>query len=160
MEPQTQSTNQSVPSEMQQSTRVTQPTQKLPWPFWSLLGVTILFGPVAAFLVSWKNIERLGQIDKSKEFFKKGGVICALMVLTFLSLYPEIVSSDILKYFGQSMGIIFPVWFQYGLLPKLPDYDNKSTKVDLALLGWGVLGMVITIVAAIVVSIVMSMIIG
>lgn len=144
----------------QQTSQPTQNTEKLPWPTWSLWLIAILFGPVGGFLVTWKNVERFGQTEEANRFFKKGGIICLIAVLAYMIIYPTFIQADVLKYLAQAIGLMYPVWFQFQFLKTFPAPTSVKTKVDLALFGWGVLGMIIVVVAAFLVDYVLGMLLG
>ncbi len=153
-------TNTPVPQQSLQNPEPIQSVQRPPWPIWSLWLIAILFGPVAGFLVTWKNIERFDQTEEAKRFFKKGGIICLVSVFAYMIIYPTFIQADAIKYLAQAIGLMYPVWFQFQFLKTFPASANTKTKVDLPLFGWGILGIVIVIVAAFIVEFLFGMFLG
>jgi len=133
----------------------TKPNTKSVWPFWAILGVSILTSSGAAFLITWQSLKRIGEEKAAKKFFLIGGFSVILIQLIVVLL----LSSTSLEPAGNILWLVgtgFPWWFKVKYLDKWQSQSDNKTSFSLDIMGWMVLGILLTIVISVLFSLVID----
>lgn len=121
---------------------VPQGKEVYPWSFFSLLILTLLFGPGAGFLITWQNLKRLQKDKEAKNFLGVGSAILVLIILILVILPENSVITLPITYF---FSLLFPCWLYAKHLKKWQQENPGKAKFSWSLLGWSLLGLMITL---------------
>lgn len=115
-----------------------------PWSWLSLAIVSILTGLGGGFFIVWQNLKRMGKEEEAKKFFVWGAVISVvvLALAIYLPMFPQGLSGVI--------SLLFPIWHYATHLKKWQQEHPKQAKFSWSLVGWGVVGLVATLVLGVV----------
>ncbi len=143
------------------STPVPFSVQKQPYSF-TLVGlVGALFGNGSAYLLTFKNLQRINKPELAKKFLVIGGLVFVLItffVVLLISL--KIINPSQSKYLNLALGFVFPTWFVYTQQKEAFQTFNKdksqlmSLKIDLGFIGWSFLGTVLSLVLGFLASVI------
>lgn len=114
--------------------------QAQPWNYFAVFIMSSLFGPGAAYLISWQNLLRMGKIAEAKQFLLFGGAIFLLMSVGFF-LLPEGGT----KLLGNVASIAFPIWLYYAHQKQWQISNPNKAKFSWSILGWSLLGVILVI---------------
>lgn len=122
---------------------------KIPWDFMSMVGVPILFGYVASYLVVWENLRRIGKKDKANKYLIVFGVVVLLGIIFFQYLSG-------LKRLNGSMvngfGLLFPIWFYAYYFKEWQKQNPGVAKFQWSVLVWGLFGLVAGIILNVIIG--------
>lgn len=135
--------------EVTQSNPITVDDQIKTWPFWAYSLSSLIFGPIAGLLIGWQNLKRMGKATEARGFLTKGVVLVTL----YLVLMSVIKKQEVLGSIGWFFNLIFPVWIYFGWHKKWLEQNPNHNAWNWSILGWGLLGAVIFLVIAYILTI-------
>lgn len=116
-------------------------SQNTPWKFWHTILTVLFFGIGAAYLICWQNLKRMGKEQEAKHLFIFGGI-----AVLAISIIANLISSEqTVKLLGNAVGLAFPTWTYYKYQKQWEVEHPNQSKFTWSLLGWGLLGTVLTI---------------
>lgn len=124
-------------------------SSKTPWDFISIVGVSLIFGNVASYLVVWENLKRIGKKDKANKYFIFFGMVLLLETLLFQYL------NNLGKLNGSmvnGLGLIFPIWFYAYYFKEWQKQNPKVAKFQWSILAWGLFGLVAVFILNVIVG--------
>ena len=100
--------------------------------------VSVLTGLGGSYLIVWQNLKRMGKEAEATKFLLVGGLIAVGILI--ISRFVSIRTSG-----GFVIGILFPVWHLSKHIQKWQKENPGRAKFTWGLVGWGVLGLILTI---------------
>lgn len=113
-----------------------------PWNYFSVFIMSALFGPGAGYLITWRNLLKMGKVAEAKQFLAFGGGVFLLMCVGFLFL-PQSGA----KLLGNVASIVFPIWLYYSHQKQWQLSNPNKAKFSWSILGWSLLGVLLLMVA-------------
>lgn len=113
----------------------------MPWNYFSVFIFSSLFGPGASYLISWRNLKKMGKPEEAKKFLLFGGIIFLLMSTALIYL-PKSGT----KALGNVAAIIFPIWLYYSHQKQWQISNPNKAKFSWSILGWSLLGVLLLII--------------
>jgi hypothetical protein len=130
------------------------PTKKAPWPYFGLFIISLIFGMPAAILVVWQNLKRIEKHEVAKKFLLISGGLGLLILILIAIISPS--SSKVQINSAMFLSLIFPVWYLFSYGKSWEKEHPGQTKWSWTLLGWGVLGYVVSLILSFIINLVLT----
>lgn len=125
------------------------PTNQTVWSLNSLYFTSVLFGPMASYLVVLKDIQKVGNQELAGKF-KKYGLLFPVAVFIISYFLPEGTT----KYLGYAAAAVLPYWFDYAYFKSWRVANPGRVKFEASILGWGFLGLIIYLIPIVIMFVV------
>lgn len=144
-----------APIPQHQVQTVTQPALngvKPPWSNTSMYIASLLFGVGGGFMIVWQGLKKIGKEDVAKKFFLWGGLATLILVFAIARLH---ISS------GYFVSLVYIILFErFYLMPWKKENPDIKPKFSWSIVGWGLLGMLLSVILYIIISVVIKLVFG
>ena len=117
---------------------------KIPWSKISMYVASLIFGIGGSFLIVWQNLKRINKPGKARKFFIWGGIVAVITTFLIIKFHIE---------YGYIFGFLLVMWFdRFYLAMWMKENPNTKPRFGWAMVGWGLLGTIATVVLLVLVS--------